>query len=1074
MARTSGGFDSTRLQSPEFRKFFVDLLGLWEAMHPNLDFDFDLPFDRVEAASFQPEVPDSASNDEEEAADPEADAQEAPTTVRHTWNVRVIKEMGIAPEGFVTVIVDRPYDKQRRQWDQFQPLTINAREMTVYDFETAIEDNQANTVNVCMDLTTKPQDQNMHSLNDLMHPPKDRTPLQQYNEYMKQFLVGKHLHLLHKLDFFKTVRDEFPLPQQAMDLSNSQERVIAGARAARGGLVLVHGPPGCGKTWLLLQVCKPFLRHTKKQLVLAICPSNEAANSLAKDMSAMLRKEQSEGFVSKLKYMVRLHSKATEDRIQERASGHWRKSLRATPSRVDTEVDFGSLEAVDKVLFDAFKSSAVSKFLQITDPRLELLEDSLGYHMLRITGLIRKDGNEALPQEWAQFRSLHIEYVNKENQMSEERVKEHTAALEELYQYTVSHATVIIGTTYECGRIRLTKAIEPYVSNILMDEACRERNDNLIPIARARLVNYAGFMMVGDPYQLAPINTVSRELNPFGDYFTVPMFLSLMMQGFPAHLLWLQNRFVQEIGNVVNKFMYGGRLKHARGTMKKDRPLAQAFSVAVKALTDGYTDGNVVVINVAGKEATQTSLARNDSRYNDYYVCLIINFSVYLLDNVPKAKIAILTAYSAQESRYASAIQQMKLDGLSVTLLSKATFDSAQGNEYDYVLCDILVHGTLGFQGDPRRLNVATSRARDGLLIVTCIDDIDSARGRSSYGQKLLEVIGSNRTFSIDVGEGRGLPQCKYYGVNKHLFKSTKLRTKNVPLWKVLASENKEEGKQPTNKPASNDANPPFPLNGEPKAGGAAPEVKSAGGKTGHIESHEGPLDEERQFLASTGSSDIDKEQCAERFIKEASLQGIELTYVDALEKLASVNFSYREAYEIYITQRLEQDKKNASGIVVDDVIEAIIEDWRHKMPEVENERPVDDDHAEQFVNAFRGELQQFGFNGSRDLTRGLLERNGWDLRKALTEAHCRMERNRELDDRLATPTADATAEFGQNNGTTGDWDSADPDNGTTGNWDSADQDNGTTGIWDSADLDNGTTGIWEVAAQDKEPAGGW
>lgn len=77
-----------------------------------------------------------------------------------------------------------------------------------------------------------------------------------------------------------------------------------------------------------------------------------------------------------------------------------------------------------------------------------------------------------------------------------------------------------------------------------------------------------------------------------------------------------------------------------------------------------------------------------------------------------RVEVVVFTPYKGQLRLH------QKLHGPNIVI---ATVDAAQGKEYDFLILDLVTPGqeySLGFLSDPKRMNVALSRAKIGLLVV--------------------------------------------------------------------------------------------------------------------------------------------------------------------------------------------------------------------------------------------------------------------------------------------------------------------------------------------------------------------
>lgn len=102
--------------------------------------------------------------------------------------------------------------------------------------------------------------------------------------------------------------------------------------------------------------------------------------------------------------------------------------------------------------------------------------------------------------------------------------------------------------------------------------------------------------------------------------------------------------------------------------------------------------------------------------FNEDEVDIIVGLVTEIQGLVPKATIGIITPYKAQVALLRKRIQQsekIKIDSV----------DGFQGKECDVIIFSVTrTDGSYKFLADPRRLNVALSRAKDKIIIVGDIE----------------------------------------------------------------------------------------------------------------------------------------------------------------------------------------------------------------------------------------------------------------------------------------------------------------------------------------------------------------
>ena len=192
----------------------------------------------------------------------------------------------------------------------------------------------------------------------------------------------------------------------------------------------------------------------------------------------------------------------------------------------------------------------------------------------------------------------------------------------------------------------------------------------------------------------------------------------LFEQAPPAHkgTLITQYRMRPEIGEVVSQAFYDGQLRHGR---KLDPCVNDA---AIGWLTY-HTKRRF--------PAYQGSSSGSPSPSNPIEAELIARALARLADDLPDGQsppsVAVITPYSAQKFLIRRSLPSHLREKLYIEI---DTVDAFQGREADVVLFSFVRnHGSARFYGDPRRLNVALSRAKDRILLVGSLDYLrDKAR----------------------------------------------------------------------------------------------------------------------------------------------------------------------------------------------------------------------------------------------------------------------------------------------------------------------------------------------------------
>ena len=238
-------------------------------------------------------------------------------------------------------------------------------------------------------------------------------------------------------------------------------------------------------------------------------------------------------------------------------------------------------------------------------------------------------------------------------------------------------------------------------SKVIIDEACQSREpESLIPL----LFKPDQVIMVGDHYQLGPvIKCKQAEEVGLGN----SLFQRMIDLGRPAHMLQLQYRMHPLISEFPCRVFYEGLLKD--GIKASDRYHENCNL--------NWPSGKPVFFYhvEAPEEISSSGKSYLNRKEAEIVVRLVNQIGI-------GADIGVITFYDAQRVTILN-----YLKGQNVPKLEVASVDSFQGREKDYIILSCVRssnRGGVGFLGNYRRLNVAITRAKYGLIICGNVDTL--------------------------------------------------------------------------------------------------------------------------------------------------------------------------------------------------------------------------------------------------------------------------------------------------------------------------------------------------------------
>ena len=301
---------------------------------------------------------------------------------------------------------------------------------------------------------------------------------------------------------------------------------------------------------------------------------------------------------------------------------------------------------------------------------------------------------------------------------------------------------------------------------VIIDEAAKATEPEvLVPLQRAKRV-----ILVGDEKQLPPYlddedfdivkiqehsrefigALVERDPDELKDILSTSLFQSLVKQAATRNedilrLLTTQYRMHESIGTMVSEVFYEGTLEN--GPQDRNHGIGTLESPAIWYSTND------------GSDSRERRPGGGQGFYNPCEVEIIKDLmrdlEAYYRQNPADevVEVGIITGYRAQVSNLSLALTPGNRNRWKATNVEIATVDAFQGKDKDIILFSVVRsndRGNVGFLKDPRRLNVALSRAKNLLIIVGNVATVEvSGKQGRSYLNDVYQHVRQNEGWRI-------------------------------------------------------------------------------------------------------------------------------------------------------------------------------------------------------------------------------------------------------------------------------------------------------------------------------------
>lgn len=449
--------------------------------------------------------------------------------------------------------------------------------------------------------------------------------------------------------------------------------------ALRSPITIIHGPPGTGKTYTVIELIKQLV--AKGERVLVCGPLNISVDTILERLSGNLEAAPTSA-LTKTRRALKKKQKQNDEKIIR--IGH--------PARL--------LELNLRHSLDVLLSSTGGG-----DNR-ELLVD-IANEITSTWGQIRKC------KKYSERRQLYGELKELKREM---RAREKSVVSD-----LITHAKVVVSTLHGAAAYELTSLYKndalhlgpdlPLFDTIIIDEV----SQLLEPQCWVPLVNHLGckrLVIAGDNQQLPPTVKLAKALE-------TTLFDRLMTIGGDQYrkLLDVQYRMNRRIMEFPSTTLYDGKLR-------ADSSVENITIDHVPVLVWYDTQGGDFEERVEDDLAMSTG-----SKYNEMEAVVVWNHVAELLQaGVAATDIGIISPYNAQVQRLRRLVPAAA-QGVEIS-----TVDGFQGREKEVIIM-LLVRsnnqGEVGFLRDQRRLNVAITRAKRHLCVVGDLDML--ARSREPF-----------------------------------------------------------------------------------------------------------------------------------------------------------------------------------------------------------------------------------------------------------------------------------------------------------------------------------------------------
>ena len=459
-----------------------------------------------------------------------------------------------------------------------------------------------------------------------------------------------------------------PTPPEIPLLLNASQKAALSRALGSKDLFLIHGPPGTGKTRTLIALIEAEVRLGRR--ILATADSNVAVDNM------LLRLAKKGLKLVRIGHPVRIAEEL------QRYSVHY-----LYERHIETEAI--------KMGWEEIKTLAKEReaYAKPTAARSR----GLGYERIQ-TLASRGKSHRGISQATMGSMAAWIKMDKKIARLAEDlRSKE-----EAIYRKIIEDADVVLTTN--------SMAKSPMMEEISFDLAViDEGSQQVLPSTLIPIMKAERFVIAGDHRQLPPTvisGTKALERSLFEDLIEDFGDLSQMLR--------IQYRMHEKIMTFSNRHFYEGKLVADESV--KTRTLASLALKPPRKYKEMLSLEDPIIFVDTTERAGEKQAERSSSYYNETEAEIVVALCEEALSmGLKEEQIGIITPYAAQVKTVRKSLEEREI------VIETKSVDGFQGREKEMILISFVranPQKEIGFLKEPRRLNVALTRARCKLICI--------------------------------------------------------------------------------------------------------------------------------------------------------------------------------------------------------------------------------------------------------------------------------------------------------------------------------------------------------------------